>query len=86
MTLTETIVSVFEEIAADRRRTLAPLTAELKLAECGLDSLGLAIAVATLEERLGIEELSQDGWTVFPVTFGDFVRLYATELMGTRAP
>jgi len=76
MTLFETIVSVFEEVAADQQRSLTPITPGLKIAECGLDSLSFAMAVVTLEERLGIEESSPERWTSFPVTFGDFVRLY----------
>ena len=76
MTLVETIVSVFEEVAADQRCALVPISPELKIAECGLDSLSFAMAVVTLEERLGVEEWSPERWSKFPVTFGDLFRLY----------
>ena len=68
------IVSLFEEVAREQQRKLAPLTDDLKLLQSGLDSLGFALIVARLENVLGYDpfETAQN----FPVTFGDFVKLY----------
>ena len=46
------------------------------LADCGLDSLGFAVLVARLEDRLGIDPFSATEEAVFPVTLGDFVKVY----------
>jgi hypothetical protein len=42
--------------------------------ESGLDSLSFALIVARLEDKLGSDPF--DTAESFPVTFGDFVRLY----------
>jgi hypothetical protein len=49
---------------------------ELRLTECGLDSLSFAIVVASLEDALGVDPFNSSEWVDFPVTLGDFVRLY----------
>jgi len=76
MSTRDTIISVFKRVAADQRRTLAPISDDLKLTECGLDSLSFAVIVATLEDSLGIDPFNLAEWADFPVTFGDFIRLY----------
>ena len=70
------IVSVVEQVAAEQSKTLAPLTDKLGLLETGLDSLCFAIIVARLEDRLGFDPFSSAEDTDFPVTVGDFIRLY----------
>jgi acyl carrier protein len=65
---------MFEEVAREQQRKLAPLTDNLKLLESGLDSLSFALIVARLEEALGYDPF--DTAESFPVTFGDFVKLY----------
>jgi acyl carrier protein len=65
-----------EEIAREHGKILAPLKEDLVLADCGLDSLGFAVLVARLEDRLGIDPFSAAEEAVFPVTFGDFVKVY----------
>ena len=69
-----TIATTFEDVAREQQRTLAPLNDELKLLESGLDSLSFALIVARLEDSLGVDPF--DTAETFPVTFGDFVRLY----------
>lgn len=76
MSTRDTIISVFERVAADQGRTLAPMVDELKLAECGLDSLSFAIVIAHLEEALGIVPFDSDEWVDFPATLAEFVALY----------
>jgi acyl carrier protein len=76
MSVRSTIVSQFEQVATEQDRKLAPLNDQLKLIECGLDSLSFAIIVARLEDSLGVDPFSVERAVDFPVTFGDFVRLY----------
>ena len=76
MPVRSTIVSLFEDVAREQQRTLAPLSEDLKLLQSGLDSLSFAIIVARLEDSLGIDPFNATEAVAFPVTFGDFVRLY----------
>jgi acyl carrier protein len=71
-----TIVSQMTQIATEQQRELAPLNDDLMLAHSGLDSLGLAILVARLEDKLGFDPFTESQSVYFPVTFGDFVRFY----------
>ncbi len=76
MSVRSTIQSEFQNVAAEQERKLAALTDDLKLIDSGLDSLSFAIVVARLEDALGVDPFSSDTAVDFPVTFGDFVRLY----------
>jgi len=76
MSVRSTIVSHFEAVAAEQQRRLAPLADDLKLLQSGLDSLSFAIVVARLEDEFGFDPFNVDDVVDFPVTFGDFVRLY----------
>lgn len=76
MSTRSTITTQFEQVAVEQERKLAALTDDLKLIDCGLDSLSFAIIVARLEDTLGVDPFSSDQAIDFPVTFGDFVRLY----------
>ncbi|MBT9290334.1 acyl carrier protein [Prosthecodimorpha staleyi] len=71
-----TITNLIEEIAADHKKTLKPLSDDLVLLESGLDSLCFAILVARLEDKLGIDPFSASEEAYFPVTLGDFIRSY----------
>jgi acyl carrier protein len=76
MTVRDTIISVFKQVASDQGRTLAPLSDDLRLTESGLDSLSFAIVVTTLEDTLGIDPFNSAEWVDFPVTLANFVDLY----------
>jgi acyl carrier protein len=65
-----------QEIAAEQKRRLPPLTDELVLHESGFDSLCFAILVARLEDQLGTDPFTAADDAYFPVTLGDFVRAY----------
>ena len=65
-----------EEVAREHGKILAPLKDDLVLAECGLDSLGVAVLVARLEDTLGVDPFTAAEEAVFPVTLGDFVKVY----------
>jgi acyl carrier protein len=64
------------EIAREQGKNLAPLSDDLVLLDTGLDSLGFAVLVARLEDRLGIDPFTASEDAQFPVTFGDFVKVY----------
>jgi acyl carrier protein len=76
MAVRSTITTIFEQVAQEQKRTLAPISDKLKLLESGLDSLSFAIIVAKLEDEVGFDPFNSDEPVEFPVTFGDFVRLY----------
>ncbi len=70
------IITLFEQVAKEQDKKLAPLSDDLGLLESGLDSLCFAIIVARLEDTMGLDPFSQDEEVEFPVTVGDFIRLY----------
>ena|ERR1700722_8884192 len=76
MSVRSTIISTFEQVAVEQKRKLARLSDDLKLLDSGLDSLSFALIVMRLEEALGFDPFDESGETKFPVTFGDFVKLY----------
>jgi acyl carrier protein len=76
MTVRETIVTQFEQVAVEQRRKLARLSDDLKLLDSGLDSLSFALIVARLEDALGVDPFDTADDMKFPTTFGEFVKLY----------
>ena len=78
-----TIITHFEQVAAEQSHKLSALTDDRPLMESGLDSLAFAMVVARLEDTLGIDPFNVSDDAEFPVTFGDFVQMY--ERMYTNA-
>ena len=76
MSVKLTIMRQMEEIAREHGKILAPLRDDLVLLDSGLDSLGFAVLVARLEDTLGVDPFTASEEAVFPVTFGDFVKVY----------
>jgi acyl carrier protein len=76
MSIGSEITALFIEVAREQNKILAPLSDELGLLETGLDSLCFAIIVARLEDRLGVDPFSAEDDINFPVTVGNFLRLY----------
>jgi acyl carrier protein len=74
--LRATIVQLMTQVAREHGKVLAPLNDELVLVDCGLDSLGFAVLVARLEDQLGIDPFTTAEDVFFPITFGDFVKVY----------
>lgn len=83
------ITETQSELAAEIRRVFAdvwaveqpdqPLPAleeETVLLETGLDSLGFAIFVSSLEEELGYDPFTLAEDAFYPRTFGEFVVFY----------
>ena len=76
MAIRSTIEETVVQVAMEQKKAMPPLKDNLHLVDCGLDSLGLAVVVARLEESLGVDPFSDaQDWT-FPVTLGDFIKLY----------
>lgn len=76
MSVRSKIAEQFQQVAKEQDRELLPLSDEVKLVQSGLDSLSFAIIVARLEDTLGVDPFNTAEALEFPVTFGDFVRLY----------
>jgi acyl carrier protein len=76
MTIKLTILDQMAQVAREHGKTLAPLRDDLALLDSGLDSLGIAVLVARLEDKLGVDPFTTSEDVHFPVTLGDFVRVY----------
>ena len=76
MSVKATVISQIQQIADDDKKRLPPLTDDLVLLDSGLDSLGIAILVARLEETLGFDPFTETDDMSYPVTLGDFIRFY----------
>ena len=76
MSVRLTIMDQITQVAREQDKVLAPLKDDLQLAESGLDSLGFAVLVVRLEDKLGFDPFTAAPDASFPVTFGDFVRVY----------
>ena len=74
--ITEEIVRIAEQ----QMKQLVPLSDTLPLLNSGLDSLCIAILVASLDDRLGVDPFASEADAPFPVTLGDFVKLYEDAL------
>ena len=78
MDLRSKIKQTFHEVLESSGLALSvpELTDDTVLLQSGLDSLGFAILVARLEEDLGYDPFILRDDPSYPVTFGDFVRIY----------
>jgi acyl carrier protein len=76
MDLRAKIAEEMAAVAEHQSKTLAPLSDDMVLLDCGLDSLCFAIVVARLEDELGYDPFATADDVQFPVTFGDFVAFY----------
>jgi acyl carrier protein len=71
-TVLEELVSLFEEDELD----VPEFHDDTLLLETDLDSLGFAVLVTRLEERLGYDPFSLMDEAVYPATFKEFVEVY----------
>lgn len=75
--LREKIIIAITETAEARDTAIkGQLQDDTVLLESGLDSLGFAILVATLEEDLGYDPFVLMDEPVYPRTLGEFVAIY----------
>jgi acyl carrier protein len=76
MTIRLTILSQIQQVAAEQKKILAPLTDDLSLLDSGLDSLCFAILVARLEDLTGADPFTSAGEAKFPNTVGELIAFY----------
>ena len=78
MSVKTSVLSEIRQMAVDSRLNLPPLTDDLVLLESGLDSLGVAVLVARLEDALGLDPFTEftSEEAAYPVTLGAFVDAY----------
>ena len=76
MNVQSQVTAQFTEVAREQGKRLAPLNDNLELLDSGLDSLCFAIIVARLESLFGVDPFLDSEDVLFPVTFGEFVKLY----------
>ena len=76
MSIRSTIIELIQSICETQNKPVPQLTDDLLLLNTGLDSLGIAVLVASLEDKLGFDPFTRDDGGFFPVTVGDFIALY----------
>lgn len=78
MSIKETIKEKYLEVLEQTgNELLVPeLNNDVVLLESGLDSLGFAILVATLDEALEFDPFTMMDEPFYPSTFGEFVEIY----------
>jgi len=76
MTIREAVFSEIRKIGEEQAAQLAPLTDDLKLMDTGLDSLGFAILVTRLEDKLGFDPFTAADEAHYPVTVGELIDFY----------
>lgn len=78
MDLRAEILTMIRQVADENDRQLvSDFGDDTVLLESGLDSLGFAIVVARLEEKLNADPFSAMDQPIYPRTFADFVGIYA---------
>jgi acyl carrier protein len=76
MNVKAAVIAEFEQVSQEQGKPLAELHDDTMLLETGLDSLCFAIVVARLEDRFQVDPFQVAEDDHFPVTFGQFVKLY----------
>ena len=71
-----TVMRVITNVAQANGKTIPPLTDDLELLDSGLDSLCLAVIVASLEDELGVDPFRTSADGAIPGTVGELVALY----------
>lgn len=77
MDIRSTILVELEQLFDEEEFEQPEFTDDLVLLETELDSLGFAVLVTRLEERLGYDPFSLIEDAVYPATLGEFVEVYA---------
>jgi acyl carrier protein len=72
-----TILTTLKQVAAEQGATLPEnMDDNLVLLESGLDSIGYAILVVELEQKLGFDPFLESKVPIYPATLGEFVDFY----------
>ncbi len=76
MNIRETILDTFKDVLAEEGvMAHEPADSDLLL-ESDLDSLGFAVLVARLEDKLGFDPFTISISSYYPKTFGEFIDFY----------
>lgn len=70
------ILQTIEAVATEQGKILAPLSDQVALMDSGLDSLCVAIVVARLDDRLGVDPFGTSDDVTLPITLSDFIQIY----------
>ncbi len=76
MSVRATILDEMRRVASEQKKTLVSVDDSASLMSTGLDSLGFAVLVARLEERLQVDPFSTSDEIALPVTVGEFIQFY----------
>jgi acyl carrier protein len=77
MSVRSTIINEIERIVEAEGNQAVTITEDSALLGLtGLDSLAIAVLVARLEETLGVDPFTESEEAFYPVTVGDFIRIY----------
>ena len=78
MKIDDIIKQTFEEVFAENNQVneMPKLDENLVLLESGLDSLGFAVLVVKLEEKLNFDPFILSDTPYYPQTLGDFIKFY----------
>jgi len=78
MSIKETIRATFSSVFSEQVEgcQLPIINDDLVLLESGLDSMGFAVLVVTLEETLGFDPFVNSEEAFYPSTYGEFVSFY----------
>jgi hypothetical protein len=75
-----------EQIAREQQVNLPALCDTTALLDTGFDSLCFAILVARLEDALGLDPFAASEDAYFPVTLGEFIRVYENAARTREVP
>lgn len=76
MSVRSVVVEQMVKIVSEQGKLAPTLNDDLPLIESGLDSLGIAVLVVRLEDKLGMDPFTASANDGMPVTVGDLIRLY----------
>jgi len=77
MNIRQIISETLDDILAENGiAPMGPLTGDMLLLKTGLDSLGFAVLVIRLEDKLGYDPFVLMADAVYPRTFDEFVAIY----------
>lgn len=76
MSIRSVVLAQIQKVGTETKTTLPSLADDLIMLDSGLDSLAIATVVTRLEDALGIDPFTEVSDLSYPVTLGDFVRLY----------
>ena len=78
MSVRDVVYEQIRSVAEQQKKVLPRLDDELGLMESGLDSLCIAVLIANLDDKLGVDPFGSSDDAEIPVTIGDLIRVYET--------